>query len=188
MFSNLLSSVNENITSALDDLVFINSDITKTLTYVIGTNSYSGINLICNSLIYGFLLYYGISYLLSHLTFAQVETPLQFTFKLLLCAFALNYSESLCSGLIFICAHISDMICELGNYMFGFDISFDSLLNDVIPPEYFTSNSFSLFSFDRNIKNFYIFWILKFNCLLCYSLYYYKNISYTCSFCNTLFS
>jgi len=148
MLSNLLSSINENTYDLLDKLVFVNSDITKTLTHIIGENSFSGINLICNSLIYGFIIYYAIFYLLSHLTFSQIENPFQFIFKLLLCAIALNASELLCSGLIFICSHISEMVCELGNYLFQFNISFSSLINEVLPKEYFVSNSFSLFSFD----------------------------------------
>lgn len=153
MFSNLLSSINNNLYDWLDSLVFIDSNITKTVSYVIGQNSFSGINLICNSLIYGFLLYYSISYLLSHITYSQVERPGQFVFKLLLCSLALNFSEYLCSSLIFICSHISKMICELGNYMFQFDVSFASLFNDILPNEYFTSNSFSLFSFDGIVRS-----------------------------------
>ena len=152
MFSNLLSSINENMYDWLDKLVFIDSGITKSLSFVIGKNSYSGINLICNSLIYGFILYYAISYLLSHITFSQVERPFQFIFKLLLCAIALNASELICSSIIFICSHIAEMICELGDYLFNFNISFASLVDDVLPKEYFTSNSFSLFSFDGIIK------------------------------------
>ena len=152
MFSNLLSSINENMYDWLDKLVFIDSGITKSLSFVIGKNSYSGINLICNSLIYGFILYYAISYLLSHITFSQVERPFQFIFKLLLCTIALNASELICSSVIFICSHIAEMICELGDYLFHFDVSFASLVDDVLPKEYFTSNSFSLFSFDGIIR------------------------------------
>lgn len=152
MFSNLLSSINENIYEWIDKLVFIDSDITITLRYVLGQNSYSGINLICNSLIYGFILYYAISFLLSHITFTQIERPFQFIFKLLLCSIALNASELICSSLIFICSHISEMICELGDYLFNFDVSFATLVDDVLPKEYFLSNSFSLFSFDGIIK------------------------------------
>lgn len=150
MFSNLLSSINGNINNFLDKLVFIDDNITLGLTGIIGENGYSGIILICNSLVYGFLLYYAISYLLSHLTFNQVESPFQFIFKLLLCAFALNASHALCSGLIFICSNISNIICELGNSLFDFNVSFSGLIADVIPKDYFISNSFSLFSFDRN--------------------------------------
>ena len=109
MLANLLSSINTNVTEFLDRLIFINSDVTLNLINVLGKNSYSGINLICNSLIYGFLLYYAFSYLLSHLTFAQIESPHQFIFKLILCVFALNASLVLCSGLIFIFSYVSNM-------------------------------------------------------------------------------
>lgn len=153
MFSNLLSSINDNIYDSLDDLVFINSDITKSISKIIGQDFSSGMILICNSLIYGFLIYYAISYLLSHLTFTPVENPVQFIFKLLLCAFALNASEYICSGIIFICSYISDMICEIGNFIFRFDVSFAYFLDEILPSKYFTSNSFSLFSFDGIIKS-----------------------------------
>ena len=61
MLSNLLSSINDNVYEFLDKLVFITPDITKSLSPIIGTNNHFGITLICNSLVYGFLLYYGIS-------------------------------------------------------------------------------------------------------------------------------
>ena len=152
MLANLLSSINTNVTEFLDRLIFINSDVTLNLINVLGKNSYSGINLICNSLIYGFLLYYAFSYLLSHLTFAQIESPHQFIFKLILCVFALNASLVLCSGLIFIFSYVSNMIRELGNYLLGVDVSFTGLISDVIPKDYFISNSFSLFNFDGILK------------------------------------
>lgn len=152
MLANLLSSINTNVTEFLDRLIFINSDVTLNLINVLGKNSYSGINLICNSLIYGFLLYYAFSYLLSHLTFAQIESPHQFIFKLILCVFALNASLVLCSGLIFIFSYVSNMIRELGNYLLGVDVSFTGLISNVIPKDYFISNSFSLFSFDGILK------------------------------------
>ena len=152
MLSNLLSSVNENLYTWLDELVFIDSDIVNNLSYIIGVNPFSGINLICNSLIYGFILYYAISYLLSHITFSQIERPVQFIFKLLLCAVALNASEYMCSGLIWLCSTISEIILEIGDIYTLKDVSFASLLADVLPNEYFTSNLFSLFSFDGIIR------------------------------------
>ena len=152
MISNLMSSLNSNIVSFLDDLVFINSDITNDLVRIIGTTSFTGIQLVCNSLIYGFLLYYGIRYLLSHLTFSQVERPSQFIFKLVLCALALNASEMLCSLLINLCSQLTGAINSLGEYILGTKISFETLINNILPQEYFSSNSFSLFSFDGILK------------------------------------
>ena len=150
MFSNLLSSVNENIEDVLDDLVFINSNISKTISPVIGIK---GISVICNALIYGFLLYYAIFYLLSHITFSHVERPMQFLFKLLLCSIALNMSEYLCTALISLCSTISTLICQLGQHFFAFDISFSGLMLNVFSPDYFTTNSFNIFSFDGLIKS-----------------------------------
>lgn len=155
MLSNLISSINDNIYASLDKMVFISPEVTNSLEHIIGTNSYSGIVLICNSLIYGFLLYYGISYLLSHLTFSQVEKPMQFVFKLLLCAFAINGSLAICSCLVTATSYISNLICELGNYYLGVDVSFSSLLNDILPKEYFATSAFSLFSFDRIFTSFH---------------------------------
>ena len=153
MLSNLLSSLNDNIEELLDKLVFVDSNITKTLQIVIHSNSNLGIHLICNALIYGLLLYYAILYLLSHITYSQVERPAQFLFKLLLCGIALNFSEYLCSALISLCSSISSAICEMGNLLFGFDVSFSGLIHDVFPNDYFKTNSFSLFSFDGLVKS-----------------------------------
>jgi len=153
MISNLLSSINENIQKYLDDLVFINPGITKNIIPILGTNAFSGINLICNSLIYGFLLYYAISYLLSHITYTQIEKPFQFIFKLLLCAIALNFSEYLCSAVISLFSTISDIILDLYVLEVIPGISFSTFLDKVIPADYFTTNSFNLFNFDGILKS-----------------------------------
>ena len=153
MFSNLLSSLNENIEKLLDKLVFIDSDITTTLEFVLSNNNNVGIYYICNALIYGLLLYYAISYLLSRITFSQVERPTQFVFKLLLCGIALNFSNYLCSALISLCSTISSGICDIGKSLLHSDISFSRLIYDVFPNDYFQTNSFSLFSFDGLIKS-----------------------------------
>ena len=153
MLSNLMSSINDNIYTYLDDLVFLDTRITKTLTHVIGTNFTSGMLLICNALIYGFMLYYAISYFLSYMTFSQIERPLQFVFKLLLCAFAINGSQAICNGLISLCSQISSIVLKLGHLSsFPVDVSFGSLVGTVLPKEYFTTNSFSLFSFDGLLR------------------------------------
>lgn len=168
MLSNLLSSINSNINNILDKLVFLDTNSCSNLAQVVGVSPKDGLNLICNALIFGFLLYYATSYLLSHLTFSQVENPFQFIFKLVLCAIALNFSYSLCSGLVYLNSNISQAIREVGNYMFGYNISFEGFMEYIIPKNYFLSNSFSLFNFNRNFKTHYFIWILKPFYLLCY--------------------
>lgn len=152
IFSNFFSSVFTNIVIILDKLAFINPSIVNDLTDIIGTDFNSGILLICNSLIYGFVLYYAISYLLSHLIFSQVEHPMQFIFKLLLCTLAINASLPLCHFIIYIVSIISDCLQLLGSSLFRVNISFVSLVSDLNPANYFIDGTFNLFSFDGLIK------------------------------------
>lgn len=152
IFSNLLSSVFSTLAYILDDLAFIDPYITSDLENIIGQNLSSGILLICNSLIYGFIIYYAISYLLSHLTFNQVEHPAQFIFKLLLCSLAVSASLPFCKFLIQIVSLIADTISLLGDSLFGTDISFICLLDTLNPQNYFAEGIFNLFSFDGILK------------------------------------
>lgn len=153
VISNLLQSVYSSISSVLDKLAFVDSSITTDLVNIIGTDITSGILLICNSLTYGFILYYGIEYLLSHLTFSQVEHPSQFIFKLLLCALAINGSLAFCSFLIEIISTISNAILMIGSNLFGKEISFITLFNNLNPQNYFLEGLFNLFSFDGLLKS-----------------------------------
>lgn len=72
LFSNLFSSIDNNLYAILDDLLFINADIMNNnyFTSFFGSNN-SGIILICNSLIIGFVLYYAVSLLFSYFTFSR---------------------------------------------------------------------------------------------------------------------
>ena len=67
----LFSSIDNNLYSILDDLVFISPDIFSNSAFnkIIGESAYDGILLISNSLLLGFLLYYSINYLISHLIY-----------------------------------------------------------------------------------------------------------------------
>ena len=142
VFSNLLSSIYNAISSILDDLAFVDSSITSDLNPIIG-----------DTLIYGFLIYYAISYLLSHLTFTQVEHPAQFLFKLLLCSLAVNGSLAFCSFLIQITSTISSSINMIGESIFHTEISFICLIDALNPQNYFLEGLFNLFSFDGLLKS-----------------------------------
>lgn len=153
ILANVLSSIYTSIISVFDSLAFVDTSITEDLKMLIGTNFSSGILLICNSLIYGFVIYYAISLLLSHLTFAQVENPLQFIFKLLLCSLAINGSMFLCNFIIFLVSSISELIKLLASTSLGVEISFVSLINNLNPQNFFLDGLFNLFSFDGLLKS-----------------------------------
>jgi hypothetical protein len=83
ILGNLFSSIDNNIYTVLDDITFISSDIIYESYFekILGTSASSGILLITNSLIFGFVLYYSIKYLLAHFTYKPTESPKQFIFK-----------------------------------------------------------------------------------------------------------
>ena len=85
ILENLFSSIDNSLYSVLDDITFISSDILKTSYFqkILGTSPSSGILLIANSLLLGFLIYFATKYLLAHFYSIDLETPHQFVFKLL---------------------------------------------------------------------------------------------------------
>lgn len=155
IFSSLISSINNNIYTVLDDLLFINTNIfdNSSLSDLLGSSPTSGIISICNSLVYGFLLYYALSLLLSHLTFIQVQRPSSFIFKIVLCVIALNSCWAICYSAIFVNSCVTSLIRNVGENLFNTQICFTTLIENLNSTLY-TENSFNLFTFDGLIKAF----------------------------------
>jgi len=168
IFSSLSASIDTKIYTILDDLVFLNTDIfTGSIHDILGSNS-SGIILICNSLVSGFLIYYAISLLFSFLTFSEIQRPSQFIFKMILCLIALNSSQLICYGLVFLASSISLSIRNIGENLFNSTICFSTLLENLNLIT--TSEGFNLFTFDGLIKALISFGFISL--ILSYSLRY----------------
>lgn len=170
LFYNLFSSVDNSLYSVLDDLLFINLDIfnDKYMEKLFGTSSTSGLILICNSLIAGISLYYAFSFLLSHVTFSQVQKPSQFIFKLFFCAIAINFSYFLIQQIILIASNISLAIREVGETVFNKSICLSTFIQELNSTIYINSSGFTMFSIDGLIKGFIS--LSFFNLALSYSL------------------
>jgi len=155
IFSSLISSINSNIYLILDDLLFINTGIfdNSSLSNLLGSSPTTGIIYICNSLIYGFVLYYALSLLLSHLTFAQVQRPSSFIFKILLCVIAINSCWIICYSAIFVNSCITSLIRNVGENLFNTEICFTTLI-EKLNSNLYTEATFNLFTFDGLIKAF----------------------------------
>ncbi|MCL2354375.1 MAG: hypothetical protein FWC68_00495 [Oscillospiraceae bacterium] len=171
LFSNLFSSIDNSLYTLLDDLVFISPDIMRHphLGDLIGNNM-SGITLIANSLVIGFLIYYSISYLLSHFTFNQVQTPYQFVFRLLLCVIFINFSVYICELLILSSSFISLAIRNLGETVFNTQIGFSSIIENLNSIIFLEQGYFNVFSLDGLLKGFVSIGLL--NLVLSYALRY----------------
>lgn len=172
LLSSLFSSIDNNIYSILDDIVFINKDILKDsfTSKFFGTSTTIGLTLLANSLLLGFALFYIIRYAYSHYTNAQTEQPFQFIFKLFIYAILANSSYFLMEQFININSLISLAIREIGEHIFNCNISFSELilkLNNVVTVD---SNSLNVFSLDGILKSFVSINLL--NLLFTYSLRY----------------
>lgn len=171
IFSSLISSINNNIYTILDDLLFINTSIFKgsNILGILGSETGIGIIYICNGLIYGFLLYYAFSLLLSYLTFSQVQKPSSFIFKIFLCAIAINSCKLICYVCIFINSYLSNIIRNVGEHLFNTEICFNTLIENLNSTIYLDS-SFNLFTFNGLIKAFISIGFI--NLAISYSLRY----------------
>ena len=172
LFSSLFSSIDNNIYSILDDIIFINEDILKDnfISSLLGTSTTTGLILISNSLIIGFAIFYIIRYAYSHYSSTQTEQPFQFLFKLFIFAILSNSSYFIFEQIININSLISLSIREVGEHIFGCNISFSQLiikLNNIVTVD---NSSLNVFSLDGLLKSFISINLL--NLLFTYSLRY----------------
>lgn len=172
IFSNLFSSIDNELYGIIDDIIFIDKDIITDSHFenIIGSNASEGILLICNALIIGVLLYYGISLLFSHLTFSENIRPTAFIFRVIIFSILLNFSPFICELLIELVSNISTAIRNIGEVLFNKEICFSSLiqqLNNVIT---LNSADFNIFSLNGLLKGFISIGLL--NLIFTYSLRY----------------
>ena len=116
IFSNLFKSIDTNLFKILDDLTFINSNILEDKYFgkIFGNSAASGILLIANSLLIGYILYYSVKYLFSNFTFSKIENPIQFIFKLVIFGIAMNSSFYILQQILDINFNICSAIRSIG--------------------------------------------------------------------------
>lgn len=172
LFSKLFSSIDNTIYSVLDDIIFIKPNILSNSKFeqIIGTSSSNGILLIANSLILGFIIYYSINYLISHLTYSKIDSPKQFIFKAIIFIAIMNSSLWICEQIINIIYLISNSISKLGENLFNVAINFSNFIENINKTIYMQNNEFNIFSFDGIIKSFTSFGLI--NLIFTYSLRY----------------
>lgn len=147
LFSNLFSSIDNSLYSVLDDLLFINSDILENnyMDKIFGSST-SGLLLICNSLILGFCIYYGLKLLLSYVTFSEVQRPNQFIFKLFLCSISANFSLFIVQIIINLTSNLSLAIREVGEIIFNKNICLTTFIQEINSVIYLGNSTLDLFT------------------------------------------
>ena len=172
LFSKTFSSIDNSIYSTLDEIAFIKPDILSNNSFkqILGNSSYDGILLICNSLVLGFIIYYAINYLISHLIYSKIDSPKQFVFKCIIFIAIMNSSLWICEEIINIISLITNSLSDISNNLFNLPISFSSFIDNINKNIYISGTDFNIFSFDGIIKSFTSFGLI--NILFTYSLRY----------------
>lgn len=154
IFETLISSIDNNLYSVLDDITFIGSDILndKNFENIFGTSTTNGILLIANSLLLGFILYYAVKHFMSHFTYNQTEAPFSFILKLILYGIAMNCSFFIISFILDLNFNITFAIRALGENLFGKSICFSELINTINSKMSIGESSLNIFSLDGLIK------------------------------------
>lgn len=172
ILNNLFGSIDNSLYSTLDDITFISSDILndKNFENIFGLSTINGLLLISNSLLLGILIYFAAKYLLSHITYSQIENPKNFLLKLILCGICMNFSYFLLDIFIDIFSNISLAIRSLGETLFNKQICFSELILTINSNLSADSTAFDIFSLDGLIKSILSFSLL--NLVFSYSFRY----------------
>ena len=154
ILGNLFSSIDNSVYNVLDDVTFISSDIINDSYFerILGTSTSSGILLISNSLLFGFLLYYSLKYLFSHFTYAQIERPSQFIFKAIKLGIFINFSYFFIEEFLNIISNISLAIRGIGENLFHKSICFSELILEINTDMSISSSTLDIFSLDGLLK------------------------------------
>ena len=158
LVNSLLTSLDSNVFSVLDELAFIKSDsIADTYFNSFFTKQFNIIKL-SEALLFGFLLYYAISYLFSFLTCSHFQKPLSFISRLFFSALLIHFSLPICEKVIDFFYLISSILRTIGLYIFPSELSF-SILYEKISKLFFANLTlpFKFFSFDGILKSFLSF-------------------------------
>lgn len=173
IFLKIFSSVDNGIYKVLDEIVFIDTNIMEKENFLklFGKSSVEGILLVCNSLILGIFIFYLGNLLFSHITYSKVQPPLAFIFKAIIFVIIMNSSFWICKQIINIFSLISGSICEIGENLFGEEISFVNFMEKINDNIYISKiDNLDVTSFDGIIKTFTTFGFM--NLILSYALRY----------------
>lgn len=172
LFSNLFSSIDNSLYPVLDDITFIDTDIltNSPLEQLLGSQTQSGILLICNACLIGIFLYFALSNFLSFYTFSNYQRPLSFFFKIIIFGLLMNSCFFFCEQIISLISLLSSAIRNLGESLFNESVCFSSLIDNLNSMISIGKDEFNLFSLDGLIKGFISFGL--FQLLFTYSLRY----------------
>lgn len=172
LFSNLFSSIDNNIYEYLDNFAFIDSSIISNSLFnkFLGESGKNSILYLTDAFLLAIIIYYIIRYTYSSFSGSNIEKPSQFLFKMVILGIIINSSYFISEQIININYLICESIREIGRSIIKKDICFSEVITCLNSTISIGDNSFDLFSFDGIIKSFISIGLL--NLLFSYSLRY----------------
>lgn len=172
IFSNMFSSIDNNIYNALDEITFIDGNILCSPNFekIFGISPSNGILLIANALLIGFVVYYCIKLILSNLAITQAQSPYSFIFRIIFFGICMNFSYFICDQIIYLNSELSIAIRQVGQEIFKTEMCFSNLIEKLNSVIYIEQNNVNIFSIDGIIKSTISFGF--FNLIFSYSIRY----------------
>lgn len=170
LLSSFISSIDNNLYTLLDELLFIKPDILQSsfLNSIISSNI---LVYVANSLSIGILLYYCFKLLFSSYTGSNVESPYQFFFKLIIYTLLANNFVSIIELILYFNNLLSSSVQVIGASLSASTPSFATLIQRInIITSFSADEGFNFISFSGFIHSFMVFGLL--NILLSLSLRY----------------
>lgn len=154
IFETLLSSIDNHLYEVLDKITFVGPEILtdKNFEKIFGTSTSNGILLIANSLLFGFLLYYGFRFLMSYLTYQKVDTPGSFFIKIIFFGICMNFSFFIVQFFLELNFNIGYALQSLGENLFQKTPCFSELITTINTHFSIDHSSLNIFSLEGLIK------------------------------------
>lgn len=153
LFSNLFSSIDNNLYSLLDDIVFLDSKtvITSSIENIFFSDKFN-LLILANILVGCVITYKVISIVISIYTNKEASSPFLYIVKSVIIIIIMNNCLFICEQIIEINSYVTTYLIELGEHLFKKTISFLTFANE-INTYISSSNTFDLFSLDGVIKS-----------------------------------
>ena len=170
LLSSFISSIDNNLYTLLDELLFIKPDILQSsfLKSIISSNI---LVYIANALSIGILIYYCFRLLFSSYTGSEIESPYQLFFKLIIFTLLANNFTSIIELILYFNDLMSSSVQLIGTSLSNTTPSFATLIQKInIITSFEANGKYNFISFSGFIHSFMVFGLL--NILLSYSLRY----------------
>ena len=158
LVNSLLTSVDSNVFSVLDELAFIRGSTIFDKYFLNFFTKQSSIVALAEALIFGILIYYSISYLFSFFTCSNFQKPHSFLFKLVLSAILIHFSLQICEKILDAFYLLSDILKTIGSSILSMQLSFSLLYEKFsVVFNFDTTGFYAFFTFEGLLKSFLSF-------------------------------